>query len=214
MAGVINQYLDTLRSELAFDPRLAERVCCEVREHLLDIAEQEAGDPQAELHAVKRMGDPRLLAAGMARAAMPTRVKLTWRTVALSALAVFLAMRLRNVLIPVDNLDLQTAALALAVDRIAFGTAVLAGLVGWLITKPDAQWFRNVRTVTPAYVCATALALSSAAGCYLLGCALLSVGWTAEITTPALAVSAEIVVLALAFRALRDLARQVRSASA
>ncbi len=213
MAGVIDQYLDTLRGELAFDPRLAERVCCEVREHLADIVEHEGGDELAERRAVIRMGDPRLLAAGMARAAMPARMKLTWRTVALSALAVFLAMRLRNALIPVDTLDLQTAYLALAVDRIAFATAVLAGLLGWLVTKSGAHWFWKTRTVTPAYVCATALALSSSAGCYLLGGALLSIGWTAEMTTPALAVTAEIVVLALAFRALRDLARQVRSAA-
>jgi hypothetical protein len=211
MASLIDRYVQTLRGGLAFDPELAERVCAEVEEHLADIVEHEGGGREAERRAIDRMGDPRLLAAGMARAAMPKRIALTWRTVALTALAVFLAMRLRGLLITPDAYEPLAVQLAVAVDRLAFGAALVAGVLGWHATRPGGRWPREVPPLLPAYLCTGALTLSSLAGFGPFVGALLWMGWGAMIA-PALAIVAEVVVLAISFRELRDLTRQARMA--
>jgi hypothetical protein len=210
VADHIGNYLAVLRSELSFDPALADRICAEVKEHLIDIADAEGRGESAEQRAVARMGDARRLAADMARVAMPERMKLTWRTVALSALAVFLAMRLRNVLVPVDGTGIDAAEIALAVDRFAYWGALFVGIAGWLLTRSSRAMLGTIRTVMPIYLCGGALTVSCAAGSYLIASMLAADGWSASMTIPLLAAAAEAAILGLFFWELRALARHAR----
>jgi hypothetical protein len=208
VSGLIDSYVRELRSELDFDRALAERVCAEVEGHLADLAEAEGGGAEAERRAVARMGEAGSLAAGMAQAALPARKRRAWGHTALAALALFVAMRLRNVLIPVGDAGLAAAHVAVAVDRIAYWTAILAGAVGWLLA------FRGDGTrgaLAPVCTCAAALAISGAAGVYLL--LLLSDGWSWQVATPALAASVATVVLGAVFVELLRLVRHIRSSN-
>ena len=94
---------------------------------------------------------------------------------------------------------------------IAFFAALFAGALGWYMTRPGRRWRGEVPPLLPAYLCAGALALSSLAGFGPFAGALFWMDWQAMIA-PALAIVAELAVLAIAFRELRDLTRQARSA--
>lgn len=207
MAGVIDAYLENLRQGLAYDPQLAERVCGEVAEHLRDLSESAGGSRAAELAAVARMGDPHVLVAGMARATLPARNRRIWRDVALAALAVFLAMRMRNMLLPVDPAA-AGADLAVLVDRLAYFGALALGVVGWLIA-----WRGRIgqSSSSLAWCCTAALAVSGSAGLYLLVLSADRLHWSAAL--PIIATAVQIFVVAVALKALRDLSLQNRAAA-
>ena len=208
MSGLIDRYVRELRRELDFDRPLAERVCAEVEGHLADLAEAEGGGAEAERRAVARMGDAGSLAAAMAEAALPARMRRAWGRIALAALALLVAMRLRNVLIPVGDAGLAAAHVALAVDRLAYGTAILAGAAGWLLARRGG----GARgALAPVWTCTAALATSGAAGVYLL--VLLSDGWSWHVAAPALAASVAAAVLGAAFVDLLGLVRHMRSSA-
>jgi TRAP-type C4-dicarboxylate transport system permease small subunit len=152
------------------------------------------------------MGDAGHLAVGMARTTLPARLRRAWRLIALSALAVFLAMRLRNFFVPVHD-DIAVAHVALAIDRLAYWTALLVGVSGWLL----ARWADKGGSLAPVWTCATALATSGAAGVCLLF--LMADGWRWPVVLPVLAAAAAIAVLGCAFANLRALARQARAAA-
>jgi hypothetical protein len=206
VSGLIERYVRELRSQLHFDRTLAERVCAEVEGHLADLVEAEGGGAEAERRAVARMGDAGSLAAAMAEAALPARTRRAWGRIALAALALFVAMRLRNVLIPVGDTGFAAAHLALAIDRFAYWTAILAGAAGWLLTRRGG----GARgALAPVWTCTAALATSGAAGIYLL--VLLSNGWSWHVAIPALAASVATAMLGAAFVDLLALMRHKRS---
>src|SRR5258708_35196779 len=118
MAGVIDDYVASLRRELDFDPVLAGRLASEVEDHLRDAAEADPAwpSPDAERRAVERFGLGREIAAQFANDAVDRQVRRTWITLAVTGAVTFIAMRPR--LIVLD--DSAVFALAPLVDRYAF----------------------------------------------------------------------------------------------
>lgn len=202
MSSAIESYIATLRTNLAFDPQLAARLCDEVEEHLHDIAEQEADVSHAEERAVRRMGDPRRLAAEMARAALPGRMRMTWQSLGLCIVAVLLAMRLRNEMLPVDQVPISVL-----VDRLAFGIALLLGCTAAFLAWTEVR-IRYVVNLTIASM--SLLAVSAAVGVTML-LHLNSLGEPlAPMRLPLFAIVMEWGVLLVAFVTLRGLIRHAR----
>jgi len=80
MAGVIEDYVASLRRQLDFDPALADRIADEVEAHLRDAAESDPAWPsvQAERRAVERFGLAREIAAQFAADAVNRQAHRTW----------------------------------------------------------------------------------------------------------------------------------------
>jgi hypothetical protein len=151
------------------------------------------------------MGEARHLAAGMAEAALPARITRTWKLIALSALAVLAAMRLRNMLLPVVP-GAAAAHVALSIDGFAHRAALVVDAVTWLLART-----RGTRLpLASVWICAASLALSGAARLYLLLVMTASRGWLPAL--PVLAAAVEVPVLSLAFGELCRRARQARCA--
>jgi hypothetical protein len=153
MAGVIDDYVASLRRELDFDPALAQRLASEVEDHLRDAAEADPAWPsiEAEQRAVERFGLGREIAAQFAVDAVHRQVRRTWITLLVTVVVTFVAMRLRVMWLD----DGSVFALAPLVDRYAFIAAIAAGVIGWFA-------FRH-SFVTLA-ICLGSLSASIAAG--------------------------------------------------
>ena len=155
MAGVIDEYVATLRHDLDFDPALARRLADEVEAHLWDAAEADpAGpSPEAEQRAVARIGLAGEIAAQFAVDAFDRQARRTWMMLAATVAVTFVAMRLR--VLWLDDLGTSMSALAPLVDRYAFIAALSVGIVGWFA-------FRH--SLAPLAICLGGLAASIAAG--------------------------------------------------
>ena len=155
MAGVIEQYVATLRRELDFDPALARRLADEVEAHLWEAAEADPAWPSAdaERRAVARFGMARQIAAQFAVDAVDRQAKRTWITLLVTVAVTFVAMRLRVMWL--DDLGGTVSALAPLIDRYAFVAALAVGTVGW---------FASRRSLAPLAVCLFGLAASISAG--------------------------------------------------
>lgn len=153
MAGVIEDYVASLRRELDFDPALARRLASEVEDHLRDAAEADPAwpSPDAERRAVERFGLGREIAAQFAADAVDRQVRRTWITLLVTVAVTFIAMRLRVTWLD----DGAVSALATLVDRYAFLAAIAVGGVGWFA-------FRH-SLLAPA-ICLAGLSASIAAG--------------------------------------------------
>jgi hypothetical protein len=153
MAGVIDDYVASLRREFDFDPVLARRLASEVEDHLRDAAEADPAWPSidAELRAVERFGLGREIAAQFAADAVDRQVRRTWITLALTVVVTFVAMRLRAMWLD----DGAAFALAPLVDRYAFVAAIAVGAVGW---------FASRHSLVTLLVCLGGLSASIAAG--------------------------------------------------
>src|SRR5258708_2801143 len=153
MAGVIDDYVASLRRELDFDPVLARRLASEVEDHLRDAAEAHPAwpSPEAERRAVERFGLGRAIAAQFANDAVDRQVRRTWITLAVTVAVTFIAMRLR--LMWLD--DGAVFALAPLVDRYAFIAAIAVGAIGWFA-------FRH--SLVTLAICLAGLSASIAAG--------------------------------------------------
>lgn len=129
MAGLIDDYVASLRRELDFDPVLAQRLASEVEDHLRDAAEADPAwpSPEAERRAVERFGLGREIAAQFAADAVDRQVRRTWITLLATAIVTFVAMRLRVMWLDDD----AVFALAPLVDRYAFIAAIVVGVIGW-----------------------------------------------------------------------------------
>lgn len=215
MAGLIDIYVEGLRTALAFDPGLAERACAEVEEHLRDAAAEATDVPanEAERRAIERFGPPSAVAAGFAAALMPHRLIVAWRTAALTAAAVFLTMRLRAVLVPAAAPDgASLFGYAAAVDRYAFLAALILGVAGWLATRGDRGEQTPGRALALLTIAAAALAVSSIAGIAALSVALAGHGWVPPAWAPLAAATAEVGLLACVAGNLRTLRLQAQAA--
>lgn len=213
MIDPIASYLGVLRRELSFDPELSHRVAGEIETHLLDIAEEEGNDIIARQHAVERMGAAKILAAGIAQETLPRHISSTWRTLALSAVAVFLAMRLRNSVLPVDATD-TALALALAIDRFAFIAGIAIGSAGWWLSGQRKQPHRTQLGLALAVTSVAGLIAAGVAGVYVLTTNIASAGLAAPAAYSLLATTVEIAVLGAGAFGLFGLMRHVRLASA
>ena len=214
MAGLIPQYVETLRRELAFDAGLAERVCEEIETHLYEAAAAEPLEPRerSEEDAIARLGEPKTLATGFAQALLPHRIKSVWRDVALAACAIFIAMRIRGGLLHVDATEIfDPINVAVFVDRCAFFAALISGFVGFLLVRsaavdaaPRDSHGSNLGLLS---ISAAALALSTAAGLFVIGRTLIAAGWSMIAIAPLLAAVCEIAVLIYVFAHLARLRR-------
>ncbi len=153
MAGVIDQYVASLRRELDFDPALARRLASEVEDHLRDAAEADPAwpSPDAERRAVERFGVAREIAAQFAADAVDRQARRTWITLLVTVAVTFVAMRLRAVWLD----DGAIPALAPLVDRYAFIGAIAVGAVGWFAFR---------RSLLAFTICLGGLLASIAAG--------------------------------------------------
>ena len=147
MAGVIEQYVASLRRELDFDPALARRLASEVEDHLRDAAEADPAwpSPDAERRAVERFGVAREIAAQFAADAVDRQARRTWITLLVTVVVTFIAMRLRAMWLD----DGAILALAPLVDRYAFIAAIAVGAIGWFAFR---------RSLLPLAICVAALA--------------------------------------------------------
>lgn len=155
MAGVIDEYVATLRRDLDFDPTLARRLADEAEAHLREAAEADPAWPSAaaEQRAVARFGLAREIAAQFAADAVERQSRRTWIMLAATVTVTFVAMRLRVVWL--DDLGLSMSALAPLIDRYAFAAALAVGTVGWFAFR---------RSLAPLAICLGGLAASIAAG--------------------------------------------------
>jgi len=155
VAGVIDDYVASLRRDLDFDPPLARRLADEVEAHLRDAAEADpAGpSPEAEHRAVARFGIAREIATQFAADAIDRQAKRTWIMLAATVAVTFIAMRFR--VLWLDDVGASMSALAPLIDRYAFIAALTVGIVGWLAFR---------RSLMPLAICLGGLAASIAAG--------------------------------------------------
>ncbi len=155
MAGVIDDYIASLRRELDFDPALARRLSEEVEAHLRDAAEADPAWPSvdAETRAVQRFGLAREIAGQFAADVVDRQSRRTWLALLATIAITFVAMRFRNIWL--GEAGDTWSSLAPLVDRYAFIAALAIALVGWLAFR---------RSVAPLAVCLGALAASIAAG--------------------------------------------------
>jgi hypothetical protein len=160
MAGVIEDYVASLRRQLDFDPALADRIADEVEAHLRDAAESDSAWPsvQAERRAVERFGLAREIAAQFAADAVDRQVRRTWIALVVTVAVTFVAMRLRVMWL--DDFGDSLSVLAPLVDRYAFVAALSVALVGWLAFR---------RSLLPLAISLAALAASIAAGIFRAG---------------------------------------------
>ena len=155
MAGVIEQYVTTLRRDLDFDPVLADRLVEEVESHLRDVAEADpAGpSPDAERRAVARFGLAREIATQFAADAIDRQARRAWIMLAATVAVTFIAMRLRAMWL--DDLGSAISTLAPLIDRYAFIASLAVGVVGWFTFR---------RSLMPLAICLGGLVASIAAG--------------------------------------------------
>jgi hypothetical protein len=132
MSGVIDDYVESLRRELDFDPALARRLASEVEDHLRDAAEADPAwpSPEAERRAVERFGLSREIAAQFAIDAVDRQARRTWVALAVTVVVTFIAMRLRVIWLDDDVLAPLTN-IAPLIDRYAFITALAVGVIAW-----------------------------------------------------------------------------------
>jgi hypothetical protein len=157
MAGVIDDYVATLRGELDFDPALAQRLASEVEDHLRDAAEAdpEWPSPEAERRAVERFGLGREIAAQFAVDAVDRQARRTWIALAVTVVATFIAMRLRVTWLDDDVLAAPLTFIAPRIDRYAFIAALTVGVIAWFAFR---------RSLAALAICLGGLAASIGAG--------------------------------------------------
>lgn len=133
MAGVIDDYVASLRRELDFDPALARRLASEVEDHLRDAAEADPAwpSPDAERRAVERFGLGREIAAQFAVDAVDRQARRSWIALAVTVAVTFVAMRLRVIWLDDDVLAAPLMSVAPLIDRYAFIAALTVGVIAW-----------------------------------------------------------------------------------
>ena len=137
-SGAIAGYAEALAARLAFDRGLARAVCEEVEDHLWQAAAAETtGDAhEAQRRAIANFGDPRVLAAQFAAAALARQARGIGVTVLLVLAGVLLAMTTRVTWYELTHWGLCKNALELSatlglIDRSAFLLAAIGGVAGW-----------------------------------------------------------------------------------
>jgi hypothetical protein len=132
----ISDYLDTLTSELSFDPPLARRVRQEVEDHLHEAA---AGDAsvEAQQRAVRNFGDVREIARQYTALSLLRQTRRTGAVVVLAVAGIYLTMKSRlawyGLMQWMLTADLQDyGRLGLAINRCTFTLALLLGIAGWV----------------------------------------------------------------------------------
>jgi hypothetical protein len=166
---MIAAYLDQLRALLRFDPSLAKRVIAEAQDHLEEAAAREPAPDrrEAERRVIARFGDPSLIAAQFAAVSLARHSRRVGVALVLTVVAVMALMKIRVAWYDVIQLPLneevrEIARLVLTVDRLAFWSAAVSGIVTLLYIArertpavADDRCQRYNRRVTTAFAWAT-----------------------------------------------------------
>lgn len=138
----VANYLRELVRELAFDPALSRRVRQEVEDHLQEAATAEPTEPttNAEKRAIMRFGAPQKIAEQYRVVWLYRRMKRTGLFVLCAVLVAFATMAGRVVWYGRTQWnvgpDLKNAGtIIIPIDRCAFLTAIILGIVGSIIVS-------------------------------------------------------------------------------
>jgi hypothetical protein len=209
-SGAIAGYAKALAARLAFDRGLARAVREEVEDHLWQAAAAEtAGDPhEAQRRAIANFGDPQVLAAQFAAAALARQARGIGVSVLLVLAGVLLAMTARVTWYELTQWGLRENALELGatlglVDRCAFLLAAIGGVAGWAWSGGRLRlWALAAGGLVASVVCdglLTALRLS---------------GWefSVDFFVPLFSMAAEVACVALLVYQMRVFARRTAAA--
>lgn len=159
MPGLTDAYLAEFDHALGFDRRLARRVHDEVEAHLLDAID----DAQSEREAIARFGNPHALARDYAEAALPDRLRRAGAMAGALALATFVFMRLRSMLLALPGASGGRDATLTLIDRAGFAAGVFFGLYAWHVARSASGAARARRSFGPLLGAAAAFLLSTVA---------------------------------------------------
>jgi hypothetical protein len=209
-SGAIAGYAKALAARLAFDRGLARAVREEVEDHLWQAAAAEtAGDPhEAQRRAIANFGDPKVLAAQFAAAALARQARDIGVSVLLVLAGVLLAMTARVTWYELTQRGLRENALELGatlgvVDRCAFLLAAIGGVASWAWSGGRLRlWALAAGGLVASVVCdglLTALRLS---------------GWefSVDFFVPLFSMAAEVACVALLVYQMRVFARRTSAA--
>lgn len=159
MSGLTDAYLAEFDRALGFDRRLARRVHDEIEAHLLDAI----GDAQSEREAIARFGNPLSLARDYAEAALPERLRRAGTMAGVLALATFVFMRLRSMLLALPGMDAGPGITLTLIDRAGFATGAFFSLYAWHVARSASGAARARRSLGPLLGAAAAFLLSTVA---------------------------------------------------
>jgi hypothetical protein len=217
----ISDYLDTLTSELSFDPPLARRVRLEVEDHLHEAA---AGDAsvEAQQRAVRAFGDAREIARQYTALSLLRQTRRTGAIVVLAVAGIYLTMKSRlawyGLMQWMLTADLQDyGRLGLAINRCTFTLALLLGIAGWVYigSRQVSATFHTAyrdqlrRGLAIAMAAACPLILSIVTDTVMTGLRLSSVQAGALALVPLLTIAAE---MTLAILLVTEIYKTVRRA--
>jgi hypothetical protein len=132
---IVADYLDALAHELRFDLELARRVRSEVEDHLLEATAAE-GTTDAARRAIARLGPAREIARHYVPSSLLQQVRHVGAVLIVSIAAIFVLMKGRGALYEFLQWRLnedwpQIVSVGPTIDRYAFRSALVAGIVGW-----------------------------------------------------------------------------------
>jgi uncharacterized membrane protein len=156
MPSLIAQYLAEFDRALGFDRGLARRVHAEIEAHLLEAMD----DAQNEKDAIARFGNPNSLARDYAEAALPKRLRRAGATAATLAVATFVFMRLRTMLLALPGVEAEPATVLTFIDRAGFATGLFFSLYAWHAARSVSGTERARRIFGPLLGAAAAFLLS------------------------------------------------------
>jgi hypothetical protein len=221
----VTDYLDTLTSELSFDPRLAQRVRHEVEDHLHEAA---AGDAsiEAQRRAVRSFGDAREIASQYAALSLLRQTRRTGAVVVLAVAGIYLTMKTRLAWYGLTQWmlspDLQDyGRIGLAINRCTFSLALLLGVAGWVYIgsrrvsarfhAPYRDQLRRGLAIAIAATCP--LIVSIVTDTVMTGLRLSSVQAGALALVPLLSIAAEVALAILLVTEIHKTARRAGRAS-
>jgi HAAS len=228
-SGVISEYLASLAHALDFDRSLSRRVRQEVEDHLWEaVAADPSGDRiEAERRAVAGFGDPRAIAAQFAVVSLTTHTKRASVAAMTVIAAVFVAMKARvasyDVMPPlVSDGRAGISGIVLSIDRYAFWSAVIIGVLGSAIifsrrapSAPQPSWRRRLHRCLLLCAAATgALVVSVISDGVLTGLRLLGPEVSGESVIPVLTMTIEIAAVGILVFRVGRVVQQTASTAA
>lgn len=156
MSSLTDAYLAEFDRALGFDRRLARRAHEEIEAHLLDAMD----NAHSEREAIARFGNPHSLARDYAEAALPERLRRAGILAGVLALATFVFMRLRSMLLELPEMDAGSGMTLTLIDRAGFATGVFFGFYAWHVARSASGAARARRSFGPLLGAAAAFLLS------------------------------------------------------
>ena len=137
---MIERFARTAADKIGCDKELAERLRLEILDHLSEAAQEEQGSvEEAERAAIRRFGEPQMLARDYVPVVQLRRGRSTRNMAILAIAVVFATMRLRTFVLPGNWYEAIVSSIwgqgLMFVDRYAFILAMLVILCDMLCEK-------------------------------------------------------------------------------